>query len=393
MIKKTYIAASLSEAIQLIKREMGSSAAIVSTLSRPAKKTLFRFTPARIEVVASVDERHLTQQQIETLLGKSAVLSSKGKINDDDLLAQEYRMLRDKVRKIEDENAALKRQIETLAETQDEVQFVRKNIRTVSIVRPVSKRRRLLSQHPEAHEVSEYLHDSGFDAKGLKRWQDSLKSLPMQAAHADILDASIAFFAQEFLAPQKSLGPVVSFMGAKNSGKTTLLQNVAASLRAEGKKVIILNFEKARSEMDHIRKSGKEYDAIFIDVDVTNINDRQTMRRLPTRLGELKTQNILVFSAAHSDLHEQLQAFRDLRIDGLAFTHLDKNPLVGAIYNVMAEVAKPIYYFGIGPKIPEDFESATAERLVSLLFKLDEEFHDEAVPPIIVNFGKKGVQT
>ena len=54
MIKKSYRALSLADAVLKIKRDMGPKAVIISTQHHPERKTFFKTTPAQIEVIAAV---------------------------------------------------------------------------------------------------------------------------------------------------------------------------------------------------------------------------------------------------------------------------------------------------------------------------------------------------
>jgi len=49
---------------------------------------------------------------------------------------------------------------------------------------------------------------------------------------------------------------------------------------------------------------------------------------------------------------------------------LDESVQHGLIYNFQKKFGTPLHSFGIGPKVPEDFEAATKERVVDLIFKL-----------------------
>ncbi|RYZ79800.1 MAG: flagellar biosynthesis protein FlhF, partial [Proteobacteria bacterium] len=52
------------------------------------------------------------------------------------------------------------------------------------------------------------------------------------------------------------------------------------------------------------------------------------------------------------------------------FTGLDESNQHGTIYNFMRRFDIPLHSFGIGTRVPEDFEFATKERVLDLLFKI-----------------------
>ena len=163
MIKKNYKAHSLSEAINLIKQEMGPKASIVSTVTIPAKRTLFRFTPSLVEVVATVDEKHLTHEQLTHLSGEvtenlpktekrggflsvifpatkpegmfqPGLKQGRASMEPREEMAEvsDTRELRATLRRLETENRELKRQLAILADSQDEFNLELKGIKRFS---------------------------------------------------------------------------------------------------------------------------------------------------------------------------------------------------------------------------------------------------------------------
>jgi flagellar biosynthesis protein FlhF len=54
----------------------------------------------------------------------------------------------------------------------------------------------------------------------------------------------------------------------------------------------------------------------------------------------------------------------------LIFTNLDQSVQHGIVYNLHKKTGKPLHSFGIGSRIPEDFEPATKERVLDLIFRL-----------------------
>jgi flagellar biosynthesis protein FlhF len=70
-------------------------------------------------------------------------------------------------------------------------------------------------------------------------------------------------------------------------------------------------------------------------------------------------------SAFETAARYQMIGFTDV-----IFTCLDEAAQHGLIYNFQKRFQVPLHSFGIGRQIPEDFEPATKERVVDLLFKL-----------------------
>ncbi|MCH2534580.1 MAG: flagellar biosynthesis protein FlhF [Bdellovibrionales bacterium] len=71
-----------------------------------------------------------------------------------------------------------------------------------------------------------------------------------------------------------------------------------------------------------------------------------------------------------TDVVSVANRFRELGFNDVIFTKLDETSQHGVIYNFQKMFDKPLHSFGIGSKIPEDFELATKERVIDLIFKL-----------------------
>ncbi|PWU14602.1 MAG: flagellar biosynthesis protein FlhF [Bdellovibrio sp.] len=80
----------------------------------------------------------------------------------------------------------------------------------------------------------------------------------------------------------------------------------------------------------------------------------------------------LVLSACSKDgeTSELCRRYQISAFDNLIFNHLDEALNHGIIYNTMKRFNRPLHSFGVGPRVPEDFEFATKERVLDLIFKL-----------------------
>ena len=77
------------------------------------------------------------------------------------------------------------------------------------------------------------------------------------------------------------------------------------------------------------------------------------------------------------ELESMIERLAHWPIDDLIFTKLDKS-IHGMILNIQKKYGLPLHSFGVGVEIPEDIEIATGERVVDLIFRL-EEFKKEGV--------------
>jgi flagellar biosynthesis protein FlhF len=75
-------------------------------------------------------------------------------------------------------------------------------------------------------------------------------------------------------------------------------------------------------------------------------------------------------TAKDGDAEEIARRYRALEPQDLVFTNLDQSAQHGVIFNLQKRTGLPLHSFGIGHRIPEDFEAASKERVLDLIFKL-----------------------
>lgn len=189
------------------------------------------------------------------------------------------------------------------------------------------------------------------------------------------------------------------FVGAAGSGKTTALVKMASHLVVrENKKVAILSadtfkvgaadqmriyaqilnvpFSVIRNASDwyHIMNYINSVDYILVDypgLSLRNAEEGMNLKRLMPP-ATLKTRVHLVLStlAKDQDVTELGRRYSVLDYHDVIFTGLDESVQHGTIYNFMRRFDVPLHSFGIGTRVPEDFEFATKERVLDLLFKI-----------------------
>lgn len=227
---------------------------------------------------------------------------------------------------------------------------------------------------------------------------------PIKLKNKSLIDGWVA---RHILESTKVVGDtqgtkVQIFMGPSGSGKTSTLVKLAshyvvnpqksqkkvALLTADTHKVgaadqlriyaQILNvpFAIVRTSQDwtHIMSQLKGYDYILCDFPGSSLKTLEESQVLKNLLPLDKTQitNHLVLSSTSKDqdLSEMGRRYNSLDFDDVIFTSLDDSAQQGSVYNFMKRFNAPLHSFGIGPRVPEDFEVATKERVLDLIFKL-----------------------
>ncbi len=193
-------------------------------------------------------------------------------------------------------------------------------------------------------------------------------------------------------------GKIHVFVGPMGGGKTSQLVKTAAQLVIREKKKVaivttdtskvgsvdqlkiycqILNVPFAiirdRSEWQWLESQLGAIDHVLVDcpgLGLRDMDEIQKMRALMPTAEGASVHLCLSSSMKESDALEVVRRFRVVQPTDLVFTALDLSVQHGVIATVQLRSGLPIHSFGIGSRVPEDFEIATKERVLDLLFKL-----------------------
>lgn len=197
------------------------------------------------------------------------------------------------------------------------------------------------------------------------------------------------------------------FIGPSGSGKTSSLIKLASEMilnqrkrvaiistdsskvgAAEQMKIFaqILNvpFLSIRSQQDwsHVIPHLDQLDHVLVDFAGLNLRNQEEvnyMKRMsPPVYRSIRTHLVLSSSAKDTDLLEYSKRYEAMGYNDVIFNGLDEASQHGNIYNFVRRAKTELFGFGIGPKVPEDFEYATAERVVDLLMKITQGRKQEA---------------
>lgn len=194
-------------------------------------------------------------------------------------------------------------------------------------------------------------------------------------------------------------GKIHCFVGPAGSGKTSALIKMASQMVVrEGKKIAlfttdtfkvgaadqmkiyaqILNvpFSVIRSQNDwtNLMRYLANVDCVLVDYTGLSLKSNEEIQMLKSLLppAALNPNIHLVLStnAKDGDATELGRRYSVLGYKDVVFSSLDESTQHGTIYNFMKRFDVPLHSFGIGPRVPEDFEFATKERLLDLIFKI-----------------------
>jgi flagellar biosynthesis protein FlhF len=189
------------------------------------------------------------------------------------------------------------------------------------------------------------------------------------------------------------------FLGSTGQGKTTTLVKLASHLMLKEKRRIamisldtmklgatdqlrlfaqILNvpFAVVRNPEEwqtaEARLAGVQH--ILVDAPGLSLRSQDEiawLRRMlpPASLGKT-THFVQSILAREEETGEIATRYQSIGFDDVIFTRLDESARQGLMIDFQDRFKVPLHSFGFGPRIPEDLELATKERVVDLLFKL-----------------------
>lgn len=189
------------------------------------------------------------------------------------------------------------------------------------------------------------------------------------------------------------------FVGPSGNGKTSSLIKMASQLIVrESKRVAILTTDnhkvgaveqlkiysqilnvpfaiiREKADWKEVLKFINNIDYVLVDFPGFNLKSPQEQHFFEKlMINEIPYKAIHLVLSARSkfeDMQEALNGYSILNIDDVIFNHLDESMHNGSIYSFVKANSIPIHSFGIGSRIPEDFEYATRERLVDLIFHI-----------------------
>jgi flagellar biosynthesis protein FlhF len=224
---------------------------------------------------------------------------------------------------------------------------------------------------------------------------------PVQIKKRAIVDAWVARLLLNTIqiAPNPFQGRMHLFVGGAGSGKTSTLVKMASHLVVREKKRIailttdsfkvgavdqlkiycqILNVPFAvirnRKDWEWILNQLPNVDHVLVDFPGLQLRDLDEIHLLKSLLPPEGNAPICHFSVAATskdgDAYEIAKRYRVADYHDLVVTNLDQSVQHGLIYNLHKKTGRPLHSFGIGNRIPEDFEVASKERVLDLIFKL-----------------------
>lgn len=188
---------------------------------------------------------------------------------------------------------------------------------------------------------------------------------------------------------------VAALVGPTGVGKTTTIAKLAAYAKLELKqKVALLTLDTFRMAavdqlqqyaqilqvpihvaltVEDLRSALRFYQdrtLVLIDTPGHSPKDGEVLgqlRRFLDELPDVETHLVLSATTKPRDMADIAQRFEPLKPSRLVFTKLDETSTYGPILSTLVRVKKPLSYLGTGQEVPQDLELATSRRVADLI--------------------------
>jgi flagellar biosynthesis protein FlhF len=401
---KTYQAATMQDALQAIKAELGPDAVILSTKQHPQGKG--RLGYKMVEVTAAIDievtrvcvpaNRPAVMQGKPVVLNPPKTIAARpfGEVLRASLNGNPPAIPLEHVAGIS--RTDVNRPEDNWQSLHDELNRIRERLD--------SRERSSIDQRPcpqEAMPYYERLLENGLEVKTVQGLLHEMRTHIVPEAS----DTGIQQALQRTIAAQvKTSGPLLNredrkktviLVGPTGVGKTTTIAKLAAHYRQHERRSVALitldtyriaaveqlrmyadligvTTDVALTRGDAVRCIARRNDADLILVDTTGRSpaDRAGMTEVHDMLSlnhPVEVHLVLSATTRERDLMQYTNHYRGIPFNRLLFTKLDETTGVGGAFDLMRKTGVPLSYFSVGQRVPEDLEVARPERLAELL--------------------------
>ncbi|MBI4239308.1 MAG: flagellar biosynthesis protein FlhF [Deltaproteobacteria bacterium] len=420
---KTYTVDTLSEAVDMIKRELGPEAVILNTRKVEGTGRWWLRERPRLEVTAAVDVNPAALQAGAPPTRTVEPGRLLQRLTEDQIkpVHDELKTIREFLVKMSEQKPSYAEHRQEPAVTQsadaaivhappaEETEEVSEteSSSTPAATRPTrhASHERMVTNHAIV-ELSRTLLWHQVDPQLVEQLADELVDRNIPAA-IDVLKEHAAVWLQERIPERLPITAgggerIITVIGPTGSGKTTTLVKLASQHVLERKRSVAFitldHFrigaeEQLRKYADilqvpcelatdtlHLRRlieRFKDTDLILIDTTGRSPQDLEGLKRIQQSLEAIGPawRALCLPAALHgADLGHMMAQFALVGYNRLIMTKLDEAASFGALFNATVRSRVPLAYFTTGQRVPEDIEVASCERILDCLLNFSGQF-------------------
>jgi len=393
MKTKSYVVNDPQQAMDVIRRELGSDAVITSQrkIRKKGLKNLFRKPVYEVQVV--YDETLIPSAKKAKEAGARKDGSAFSTFMHPDDKGWGYNDNKGKVALIDKEsvdqlNSRIDSFESTLTDFLDKFQYVKRDI-TYDYPEDVEK---LLGKLVESQVREELAHSLA------KQTEKMLKEQPGANA-TEIMEHLLLeqFGRAEPILHKKFSQKVILMLGPTGVGKTTTTVKLAADFFVKQKKSVgIINTDTYRiggkeqvqeygdilgvpvevvyymHELEEAMKNLSDREIIFVDTVGKSPDDEEHKKELLEIVRILEPEDVLLCLSAttsFSSIMEMVDTYGIVDDYRVLITKLDETRYRGALLNISWYTQKPLAYVTTGQKVPDDIEIADIESLIKKIIR------------------------
>lgn len=209
----------------------------------------------------------------------------------------------------------------------------------------------------------------------LKELTDSVYTSSSLMASSDINSPVITVLISESSVGQSSISLKLASLRKKAIIVEYLGQEEELSNNSFASKILNIPIEKVKNLSEVIslcRKSIDKKESIVIDLKIQYLKLDEIKKFLEAlKRGFQNVEILSCISSIHSEIYNRkiISRYKDF-LDGVMISHIDQCLSFGSIINLHRAFDRiPLVYFSTGAIIPDDFEAASAERIMAGLFQ------------------------
>ena len=369
---KKYMASSMPEAMNKIRKELGHDAVILNSRVVRTGGVFGFFRKKTIEVIAAIDSQPVSQKKkyATEVQQQVPVPSPASSPNSSEDLVQEINDLKKMLEQLTIMNHSVNTQLPS--EVEEVVQRLKKQEVSGQLID------RLVPSLLEFY----YLNKGQTTEKKLVQWTKTWL--------LEKLSAIEPFQGIDF---EKKY---INVVGPTGVGKTTTLAKMAAQCVLKYQKKVafittdtyrisaidqlktyanILNVPievcYSRADVEKAKDTFAHCDIILIDTAGRNYRQRQYVDDLKEMFSfneEMQTHLVLSLTGKMKDMEDVCDQFSSVPFNSFIFTKMDETSTYGSMLNMVLKYGKSVSYITNGQNVPDDLKEVSREHIVNLMF-------------------------
>jgi len=383
---KTYIVNNVTEAIPMIKKDLGTDALILNTKKVKTGGFLGFFKTEKLEVIAAVETKAPEKAKVK------AEAKPKQKQSVKTAKTQQATVIPFQQREETQKNDPMTEEL--MSEIKGIKQFmlqVMEEDRLPAALKGLNKR---LMEQGISKEIQSELYAKLITA--LEQNPKMSESEIREFARTEIIEM-IGFHQP---APVDKNPEIICFIGPTGVGKTTTIAKIAADfMLREDKKVGLITSDTYRiaaveqlktyagilnipievvesaSELTHAMEVLSDCDIVLMDTAGRNYQQKQYIEELEALLSDknkVQINLVLSLTSKYEDMKKIVDNFQTIVMDELLLTKMDETSSSGAILNLIHHYSIPIRYIANGQSVPDDIFTVTPELIADFVLGEDE---------------------